>query len=63
MFTGLPYFRDLPYSWSTLVENLVDPSHLNFSHHGVIGDRCGPLSRCYQIPYTAHFHIQSRALL
>ncbi|BDA41303.1 Protein TIC 55, chloroplastic [Coccomyxa sp. Obi] len=36
---GKHYFRDLPYSWNTLVENLVDPAHLNYSHHGVIGDR------------------------
>ncbi len=36
---GKHYFRDLPYSWNTLVENAVDPSHLNYSHHGVIGDR------------------------
>jgi phenylpropionate dioxygenase-like ring-hydroxylating dioxygenase large terminal subunit len=33
------YMRDLPYGWGTLVENGLDPSHVNFAHHGVIGDR------------------------
>ncbi|GKY93747.1 hypothetical protein MPSEU_000341800 [Mayamaea pseudoterrestris] len=28
------YTRDLPYSWDVLVENLCDPSHVSFSHHG-----------------------------
>jgi phenylpropionate dioxygenase-like ring-hydroxylating dioxygenase large terminal subunit len=35
--------RDLPYSYDFLVENLIDPSHVNFSHNGVIGNRCAPL--------------------
>ena len=26
--------------WATLVENIMDPAHVNFSHHNVIGDRC-----------------------
>jgi phenylpropionate dioxygenase-like ring-hydroxylating dioxygenase large terminal subunit len=25
--------------WDVLAENLLDPSHVNFSHHGVIGTR------------------------
>ena len=25
--------------WATLVENIMDPAHVNFSHHNVIGDR------------------------
>ena len=25
--------------WSTLMENVLDPSHINFAHAGVIGDR------------------------
>ncbi len=29
-----------PYGWDTLVENLTDPSHLPFSHHTVLGNRC-----------------------
>jgi phenylpropionate dioxygenase-like ring-hydroxylating dioxygenase large terminal subunit len=28
--------RDVPVSFDTLVENVVDPSHVQFSHHGVI---------------------------
>ncbi|CAL8461973.1 g1504 [Coccomyxa elongata] len=37
--SGKPYLRDLTYSWNTLVEITLDPSHLNYSHHGIIGDR------------------------
>ncbi|EFJ50047.1 hypothetical protein VOLCADRAFT_89014 [Volvox carteri f. nagariensis] len=28
------FMRDLPYSYEILLENLTDPSHLPFSHHG-----------------------------
>jgi phenylpropionate dioxygenase-like ring-hydroxylating dioxygenase large terminal subunit len=35
-----PYVRDFPYAWDVLAENLLDPSHVNWSHHGVIGNRC-----------------------
>ena len=34
-----PYTRDFPYAWDVLTENLLDPSHLNFSHHNSIGRR------------------------
>jgi len=33
------YGRDLEYDWQTLVENVADPSHVPFAHHGVQGDR------------------------
>ncbi|CAM9819899.1 unnamed protein product, partial [Ectocarpus sp. 4 AP-2014] len=33
------YARDLAYGYDTLVENLVDPAHIPFAHHGVIGQR------------------------
>ncbi|KAL4438217.1 hypothetical protein ABPG77_010578 [Micractinium sp. CCAP 211/92] len=33
------YTRDLPYSFDSLVENVVDPAHVPFSHHGVMGNR------------------------
>ena len=34
------YVRDLPYDWTTLVENIIDPSHVPVSHHGTTqGDR------------------------
>ena len=26
--------RDLPYDYTTLVENIIDPSHVPVSHHG-----------------------------
>ncbi len=34
-----PFFRDLPYDFSTLLENVADPSHVPFSHHTVQGNR------------------------
>lgn len=33
------FTRDLPYGWDTLVENLIDPSHVPFAHHGMQGTR------------------------
>ncbi|CAM9176121.1 unnamed protein product [Ectocarpus sp. 13 AM-2016] len=31
--------NDLAYGWDTFMENVVDPSHVTVSHHGVAGDR------------------------
>ncbi len=31
--------RDLAYDWKHLIENLCDPSHVPFAHHGVQGNR------------------------
>jgi len=31
------FVRDMPYSWEVLVENLCDPSHVNFAHHSFMG--------------------------
>ena len=33
------YTRDQPYGWDTLVENLIDPAHIPFAHHGMQGSR------------------------
>lgn len=38
-FVWTSYVRDLEYDWQTLVENVLDPSHVPFAHHGVQGDR------------------------
>lgn len=38
-FVWTSYVRDLEYDWQTLVENVADPSHVPFSHHGVQGHR------------------------
>ena len=37
--------RDLEYDWQTLVENVADPSHVPFAHHGIQGnrDRAAPI--------------------
>jgi phenylpropionate dioxygenase-like ring-hydroxylating dioxygenase large terminal subunit len=32
-------FRDLPYDALTLLENVLDPSHLPFTHHKSVGNR------------------------
>ncbi len=32
-------FRDLPYDAATLLENVLDPSHLPYTHHGNVGKR------------------------
>ena len=34
-----PFFRDLPYDFTTAIENVADPAHVPFSHHGVQGNR------------------------
>ncbi|CAK9012848.1 Protochlorophyllide-dependent translocon component 52 [Durusdinium trenchii] len=33
------YTRDLPYGYDSLVENLIDVSHVPFAHHGLQGTR------------------------
>jgi phenylpropionate dioxygenase-like ring-hydroxylating dioxygenase large terminal subunit len=38
-FVWSSFVRDLDYDWQTLVENVADPSHVPFSHHGVQGNR------------------------
>lgn len=38
-FVWSSYVRDLEYDWQTLVENVADPSHVPFTHHGVQGKR------------------------
>lgn len=38
-FVWSSYVRDLEYDWQTLVENVADPSHVPFAHHGIQGNR------------------------
>ncbi|MDP5017792.1 MAG: Rieske 2Fe-2S domain-containing protein [Dolichospermum sp.] len=38
-FVWSSYVRDLAYDWQTLIENVADPAHVPFSHHGVQGNR------------------------
>jgi len=46
------FTRDLPYGWDTLLENIVDPSHVPFAHHGLQGRRedAVPINMSLQIP-------------
>lgn len=32
-------FRDLPYDALTLLENVLDPTHVPYTHHGTVGNR------------------------
>lgn len=38
-FVWTSFVRDLEYDWQTLVENVADPSHVPFAHHGLQGNR------------------------
>lgn len=38
-FVWSSFVRDLEYDWQTLIENVTDPSHVQFAHHGVQGNR------------------------
>jgi len=31
--------RDLEYDWQTFIENVADPAHVQFAHHGIQGNR------------------------
>ncbi|CAM9359571.1 unnamed protein product [Ascophyllum nodosum] len=33
--------RDLPYGWDVFMENVMDPAHVEVSHHGLLGNRYG----------------------
>jgi phenylpropionate dioxygenase-like ring-hydroxylating dioxygenase large terminal subunit len=46
-FVWSSFVRDLEYDWQTLVENVADPSHVPFAHHGVQGNR----ERATPIPF------------
>jgi len=38
-FVWTSIVRDLAYDWEVLVENVADPAHVPFAHHGVQGNR------------------------
>lgn len=38
-FIWSSFVRDLEYDWGTLIENVCDPSHVAFAHHGIQGNR------------------------
>jgi pheophorbide a oxygenase len=44
------FTRDLPYGWSQLVENLIDPAHVPFAHHGMQGKRTDAIPINMTIP-------------
>ena len=38
-WTCLSTFRDVPYDAFTLLENVIDPSHVPYTHHNTVGKR------------------------
>ena len=38
-FVWSSFVRDMEYDWQTFIENVADPSHVPFAHHGVQGNR------------------------
>jgi phenylpropionate dioxygenase-like ring-hydroxylating dioxygenase large terminal subunit len=46
------YTRDLPYGWDALVENLIDPSHVPFAHHGLQGKRDDAIPITMTVPVS-----------
>jgi phenylpropionate dioxygenase-like ring-hydroxylating dioxygenase large terminal subunit len=41
------YVRDMMMSWEVTLENVMDPAHVAFAHHGVQGDRSKPAILSY----------------
>ncbi|KAG0614122.1 hypothetical protein M758_6G152500 [Ceratodon purpureus] len=41
--------RDLEYGYETLIENLMDPAHVNFAHHKIQGNRKNATDLKFQI--------------
>ncbi|KAA8544142.1 hypothetical protein F0562_022222 [Nyssa sinensis] len=54
-FSTVTIQRDLFYSYDTLMENVSDPSHIDFAHHKVTGrrDRAKPLP--FKMESTGHW--------
>ncbi len=48
-FVWSTYTREVDYDWLTLVENIVDPSHVPFAHHGLQGNRNRAQSLSFEI--------------
>lgn len=50
------YTRDLPYTYDSLLENLIDVSHIPFAHHGLQGTRddAAPISMSVPTVNEAH---------
>eukprot|EP00887_Chlorella_sp_A99_P005142 scaffold318.g5142.t1 len=55
-----PYLRDVPTDYLTVVEQALDPSHVDWAHHMIQGDRRGGqgpttvLSQRHQLPCPLH---------
>ena len=42
-------FRDLPYDALTLLENVLDPTHVSFTHHATVGNRSNASSTVLEV--------------
>lgn len=52
------FARDLPYGWDTLMENLFDPAHIPFAHHGVMGEARRELAQPLQMTVEEDVSVQ-----
>lgn len=53
------FTRDLPYGWDTLLENIVDPAHIPFAHHGMQGKRDDAIAINMTTPTPSHGSVAS----
>ncbi|CDN14864.1 Pheophorbide a oxygenase [Richelia intracellularis] len=51
----------MEYDWQTLVENIVDPSHVPFAHHGVQVNREKAQSVLFNITKSTPDFIQANS--
>jgi phenylpropionate dioxygenase-like ring-hydroxylating dioxygenase large terminal subunit len=62
----IPYVREVPYSWNYLIENLFDPAHVPFAHHGmqsVRNDACPiPMQLLHFTPDKLEFYFRDRTM-
>jgi phenylpropionate dioxygenase-like ring-hydroxylating dioxygenase large terminal subunit len=47
------YVRDMPMSWEVLLENVTDPAHVAFSHHGVQGELAFSRPSTIIVPFSS----------
>ena len=59
-FVWSTYAREVDYDWATLVENIVDPSHVPFAHHGLQGRRSMAKPLTFEITDTTPTQINAK---
>ena len=54
-WTCLSTFRDVPYDTFTLLENVIDPSHVPYTHHNTVGKRANAAPVELQVTHADKF--------